>query len=87
MPGGVDEVERVFLAVPGSVEEADGMRLDGDAPLLLQVHRVQHLAHRLLGVHGSGEGQEPVGQGGLAVVDVRDNGEVSDLLDGHRDSG
>ena len=84
VPRRIDEVERVLLAVSRGVQEADGMRLDRDAALFLQVHRVEHLAHRFLGVHGAGEGEQSVGQRGLAVVDVRDNGEVSDLLDGHR---
>jgi hypothetical protein len=72
VPGGVDEVERVLLAVARLVQEAHRVGLDGDPALLLQVHRVQDLVHRLLGVHGPGEGEEAVGQGGLAVVDVSD---------------
>src|SRR6266508_3525194 len=59
------------------------MGLDRDAALLLQVHGVQHLPDRLLGVHGPGEGQEPIGERGLAVVDVRDDGEVADQRRGH----
>src|SRR5215510_10585341 len=81
--GGVDQVERVLAPVARRVEEAHGVGLDGDAALLLQVHRVQHLAHRLLGVHGPREGEEAVRQGGLAVVDVGDDGEIADTLDGH----
>ena len=60
------------------------MRLDGDAALALEVHRVEDLVDRLLGVHRAGERQEPVGQRRLAVVDVGDDGEVADPLDGHR---
>jgi hypothetical protein len=73
VPRGVDEVEGVFPAVLGHVQQPDGVGLDGDPPLLLEIHRVQHLPHRLLRVHGPRQGQEPVGQGGLAVVDVRDD--------------
>ena len=83
MARGVDEVERVLLPVARLVEQAHRVGLDGDPALLLQVHRVEDLVHRLLGVHGPGEGQEPVGQGGLAVVDVGDDGEIADQIDGH----
>jgi hypothetical protein len=38
--GRVDEVEDVGLAVAGAVVEADGVGLDGDAALALQVHVV-----------------------------------------------
>src|SRR5215472_4654136 len=81
--GGVDEVERVLVPVARRVEETHGVGLDGDAALLLQIHRVQHLAHRLLGVHGAREGEETIRQGGLAVVDVSDDGEIADTLGGH----
>ena len=61
--GGIDEVERVLVPVARGVEQAHGMRLDGDAPLLFEVHGVEDLVHRLLGVHRAREGQKPVGQG------------------------
>jgi hypothetical protein len=81
--GRVDQVERVLVAVARRVEEAHGVGLDGDAALLLEVHRVEDLPHGLLGVHGAREGQQAVRQGGLAVVDVGDDGEVADAGRGH----
>ena len=60
------------------------MCLDRDAALALEVHRVQHLVDGLLRVHGAGEGQEPVGQRRLAVVDVRDDREVTDAGQRHQ---
>jgi hypothetical protein len=83
VPRRVDQVQRVLLPVLGPVEQPDGVGLDRDAALLLQVHRVEHLVHRLLGVHGAGQRQETVGQRGFAVVDVGDDGEIADQLDGH----
>ena len=44
MAGGVDQIQLVQIAVAGAVMEADGVRLDGDAPLPLQIHRVEHLS-------------------------------------------
>ena len=83
VPGGVDEVELVGLAVPRGVEQAHRRHLDRDAPLALDVHRVEHLLLR-----GPPDGpaplDEPVGEGGLAVVDVRDDAEVADETLVHR---
>ena len=79
----VDQVERVVVAVARRVEQAHGVRLDRDAALLLEVHGVEHLADRLLGVHGSREREQPVRESGFAVVDVRDDGEVADQGGGH----
>jgi hypothetical protein len=39
----VDQVERVGLAILGLVDQADGLRLDGDAALALDIHRIEHL--------------------------------------------
>ena len=80
----VDEIERVLLAVARPVEETHGVRLDRDAALALEIHRVEHLIDRLLGVHRAGEREQPVGQRRLAVIDVGDDGEIADAIQGHR---
>ena len=54
------------------------MRLDGDAPLALEVHRVEDLRLHLARLQRAGELEEPIREGRLAVVDVRDDGEVTD---------
>ena len=45
--GRVDEVELVGFAVLRLVHHADGVGLDGDAALALEVHRVEHLGLHL----------------------------------------
>ena len=78
----VDEIERIGPAVFALIVEAHRLRLDGDAALALQVHIVEHLvAHLALRQAAAGLDQ-PVGQRGLAVVDMGDDGEVADVL-GH----
>ena len=57
-----------------------GVALDGDAALALQVHVVEHLGLHVLGVHGAGALQQTVGKRRLAVVDVRDDAEIPDIL-------
>ena len=54
------------------------MRLDGDAALALEVHGVEDLRLHLARLQRAGHLEEAVGQRRLAVVDVRDDGEVAD---------
>jgi hypothetical protein len=78
--GGVDEVQQVLLPVPGSVAQRDGVRLDGDAPLALDVHGVEELIVELPVLHGPAGLDQAVRQGRLAVVDVSDDAEVPNVL-------
>jgi hypothetical protein len=80
--GGVDQVQHIVLAVLGPVLQADGLGLDGDAALALDVHRVEHLLLHVARGEAAGQLDQPVGQGGFAVVDVGHDGEVADLVEG-----
>jgi methenyltetrahydromethanopterin cyclohydrolase len=53
--------------------------LDGDAALAFKVHGVEDLGLHLAGGQRAGQLEEPVGEGGLAVVDMRDDREVADV--------
>ena len=77
---GIHEVENIELAVLRPVFEPDRLRLDGDAALALDVHRIEHLLDHLALGHGSGLLDEPVGERRLAVVDMGDDGEVADIV-------
>ena len=74
----VDEIHLIGLAVRGIIVHANRARLDGNAALALQIHTVQQLAlHFALG-NGMTFFQQAVSQRGFAVVDVRDDGEITD---------
>ena len=77
--GSVDQVELVGLAVLRGVHHADGVSLDGDAALALEVHGVEHLGLHFARGERSGQLQQAVGQGRLAVVDMRDDREIADV--------
>ena len=81
--GRVDQVEDVGLAVLRRVVQADGVRLDGDAALALEVHVVEVLGLELARLEGAGDLEETVRQRRLAVVDVGDDREIADLLEIH----
>ena len=53
------------------------MRFDGDTPLPLQVHRIEQLIVHIARRDRAGPMQQPIGQGGLAVIDMGDDTEVS----------
>ena len=76
----VDQVEHVGLAVLGGVVEPHRMRLDRDAALALEIHAVEHLRFHLARLQRPGELEKAVGQRRLAVIDVRDDREVTNVL-------
>ena len=80
VPGRVDQVQLVDLAVGGGVEDPHRLGLDRDAALALEVHRVEQLGPHRARVHGVGELEDPIGQRRLAMVDVGDDREVPDVL-------
>ena len=84
--GRVDEVELVGDAVVRLVHHADGVRLDGDAALAFEVHGVEHLGLHFALSQGAGQLQQAVAQGAFAVVDVRDDREIADVLGFHAGS-
>ena len=79
MAGRVDEVEDVVLAIVGVVVQAHGLRLDGDAALALDIHRVENLLLHVAQLQPAGRLDQPVGQRRLAVVDMGDDGEIADV--------
>ncbi len=76
----VDQVQVVDLAVPGLVVQGGGLGLDGDAALALDVHRVEHLGFHFAVGQAAAELDDAVGQGGFTVVDMGDDGEVSNVI-------
>ncbi len=73
----VDKVEMVFLSVPGPVFQADRAGLDGDAALAFYIHVVEQLALHVAGVYGVAQLQQPVGEGALAVIYMRNYGKIA----------
>ena len=52
-------------------------------PAAAAMHRA--LFHALVVAEGAGLAEQLVDQGRLAVIDVRDDGDVAELFDGHAD--
>ena len=69
----------VRLPVGSAVEDPHSLRLDRDAALALELHRIEHLCSHLASGHRVRELEDAIGKRGLAVVDVRDDRKVADL--------
>ena len=80
MSRGVDEVELVDGTVGRLVQQRRRLRLDGDAALAFQVHRIEHLAVHFTVGQAAQAVDQPVGQRGFAMVDVGNDGKVANVL-------
>ncbi len=83
VPWRVDQIQDVGLAIVSLVGQADGVGLDRDAALALEVHAVEDLRFHFARLQRSGHLEETVGQRRLAMVDVGDDGEVADVRGVH----
>ncbi len=81
--GRIDEVQLERRSTL-RVGEPDRLRLDRDPALAFEVHPVEVLLPHLAGGHRVRQVEEPIRQGRLAVVDVRDDAEVPDEGEVHR---
>jgi hypothetical protein len=71
-------VQDVFL-IADFPRQPDILRLDRDPALTLDVHPVQVLRPHVTVCDDAGELEHPVGQRGLAVIDMGDDAEVPNL--------
>ena len=65
--------------------ERDALRLDGDAPFALQIHRVEHLGLHFPRIEAAAFLNEPVCQSRFAVINMSNDGKIADIL--HRGLG
>ena len=75
----IDQVELIRLAIVGVIGNANGIGLDRDAALALDIHGVEQLRLHVALVDGMGELEDTVTDRGLAMVDVRNDREVADV--------
>ena len=77
MAGRVEQVEKVRLPVLRRVVHRDGVRLDRDAALALEIHRVERLLLELTLRYRMRQLENAVRERRLPVVDVRYDAEVA----------
>ena len=75
----VDQVEDILLPVQRLVVDPHGLGLDRDATLPLDVHAVEHLRLHIAQRNSLRLLDEAISEGGFAMVDVGDDGEIADV--------
>jgi hypothetical protein len=87
MPGRIDEIQLVIPTIPGAVSQRDRLRLDRDAALPLDVHRVEYLCRHFAIGEAAADLDEPVRERRLAVIDMSDDGKIADMVHGGHAAG
>ncbi len=76
----IDQIQLINLAIQRLVAERSSLRLDGNAALLLEIHGVENLRFHFTVGQAAAMLNEPVGECGLAVVNVGDDGKIANML-------
>jgi hypothetical protein len=76
----VDQVELVALAILGVVVHPHRGRFDRDAFFAFQVHTIQNLRGHIPFGDRPGSLEESIGERGFAVIDMRDDAKITNLL-------
>ncbi len=83
VPRGIEQIQPIGLTRLACVTHRHRMRLNCDPPLPLQVHRIKKLVLPLALLDRASALQQPVRQGRLAMIDVRDDAKIACQLNGH----
>ena len=73
----VDQIQAIGVAIFGLVMEANAFRLDGDAAFAFQVHGIENLRRHFALREAARHLNQTIGKCGLAVIDMRDDAEIS----------
>lgn len=79
MPGGVDKVELIARAVLGIVVQGDTLCLDGNAAFFFDVQAIQNLICHFAITEPTTQLDETISQRGFTMIDMGDNGEISNV--------
>lgn len=74
----INEIQLVGFTISGLVAECYTLGLDSDAPLPLQIHGIKNLLGHFTVGKAATDLDEAICQRGFTVVDVGDDGEVTD---------
>ena len=79
MAWGINEVELVGFAIARVVIERHAVSFDGDPALTLQIHGIKHLRFHFTVTQAAAHLDKAVGDGGFTVVNMGDDGKVTDM--------
>jgi hypothetical protein len=76
VPGGIHDVDAIAVPLKSRV-----LRANGDSFFALEIHRVHHaFLDFLVGAKGAGLTQKLIDERGLAVINVRNDGDVTNVI-------
>jgi hypothetical protein len=76
---GVDKIENVFLSIIRLVDDANGLRLDGDTTFSFKIHVIKYLSLHLTVSESASHLYNTIGKCRFAVIDMCNNAKVSDF--------
>ena len=79
MSRSIDKIQLIAPAIFGVVIQRDTVSLDGDSPLALDIQTVENLFFHFAVSQTATALDKTIRQGGFAMIDVRDDGEISDV--------
>jgi hypothetical protein len=80
MARGIDQIENILFSILGAVGKGDGLALDGDSPLALNVHIIEDLVFEVPLVYHASVLDEAVCKGRFPVIDMSDNTEITNVF-------
>ena len=84
MPRGIDQIQVVHLTIAGPIAQCGRLRFNSNSTLALQVHRVENLGLHLSIRESAAALDNPIGQRRLTVIDMGDDGKISDVIQGNK---
>ena len=84
MPGRIDQIKVVHLPTARLICQRSGLRLDGDTALALDIHRIENLRLHLPVRQPAAEVNDSVRKSRFTMVDMSDDGKISNELQLHR---
>ena len=81
MPGRIDQIQLVVRAIRRAILQRYALSLDRYTALALEIHRVEYLRAHFTSGQSTTKLDQTIGQRRLAVINVSDDREISDLGD------
>ena len=79
MPWGVDKVKLIFFAIGVPIIQRNRLSLNGDTPFTLNVHTIKYLSLHFTVRQSATSLDKAVGKRGFAVVNVGNDGKITDM--------
>ncbi len=80
MPRGIDDIELVGMSIIGVIHQCDALGLDGNPPFAFDIHGIENLIFHFSFRQTATHLDEAIRKGRFPMVNVGNNGEISDVF-------